>query len=89
MTLNPNHISPPEPDPYDVADCDYCGDEYYKEDMVDLGHGHGWCCEDHICLKQALIDTISRAMTAEIIVKRLREANGSIAVTTMTKAGPR
>ena len=73
MTYNPNQISPPEPHPCEVADCSYCGCEVYRDDMVDLGRGHGWCCDNHMCLRQALIDTVGRAAIAEIIVKRLRD----------------
>lgn len=77
MTYNPNHISPQEPPSWMVEDCSYCGDEYYRDDMVDLGHGHGWCCDDHICLRQALIDAVGRAILSETILRRLRGSGSS------------
>ena len=64
MTFNPTHINPPEPRPGIVADCDYCGDELDREDMVDLGDGR-WCCRDAVCLGAALVDKVNAWIGAE------------------------
>lgn len=72
MSYDPNDINPPEPQPWQVAECVYCQTEITKDEAVSLPGGQ-YVCDDYPCIKGELLRKSSENHTIKHGAQRLVE----------------